>query len=59
MKVYYSPRKTPNVSATILAIFSEVDFKEQLSLLMYLPEDVYMCGRNMCVIHFHKLICIC
>ena len=47
MTVCYTPRKTPNVSATHVAIFSKVDFKGQLSFVMYLPEDGHMCGRNM------------
>jgi hypothetical protein len=47
MKVYYPPRETQNVSATHVAIFSVVDFKEQLSFVMYLLEHFHMCGQNM------------
>jgi hypothetical protein len=47
MKVYYTPRKTPNVSATHVAILRDVDFKGQLSFVMYIPEDDHMCARNM------------
>jgi hypothetical protein len=37
MKVYYPPRKTPNVSSTHVAIFSEVYFKGQLSFVILRP----------------------
>jgi hypothetical protein len=46
MKVYYPPRKTRNVSVTHVTIFCEVDFKEEFSFVMYLPEEFYMFGQN-------------